>query len=93
MTESAEQRVLLELVEFLNAEIKPLSKKPTMNNTEVAYRKVKTKLEELCAANSVEVKPRYKDLKTWIMGYTLHGEVCRGCGNTVLLLIEEMEKW
>jgi hypothetical protein len=57
MTENVEKEILEEVMEWLNEEIAPLSKKATMNNTEMAYRRVRARIDKGFADRGLKELP------------------------------------
>ena len=57
MTVNIEKEILEEVMTWLNEEIAPLSKKATMNNTEMAYRRVRARIDKGFADRGVRELP------------------------------------
>ena len=57
MTENIEKEILEEVMTWLDEEIAPLSKKATMNNTEMAYRRVRARIDKGFADRGIKELP------------------------------------
>ena len=57
MTENVEKEILEEVMTWLDEEIAPLSKKATMNNTEMAYRRVRARIDKGFADRGIKELP------------------------------------
>jgi hypothetical protein len=57
MTENVEKEILEDVMKWLDEEIAPLSRKATMNNTELAYRRVRARIDKGLADRGIRELP------------------------------------